>query len=82
MMRIKRSEKELVLALFAAEANGKSARYIENLRSTLRNKRAEKKAGRVEAAHKRWVTIKTNRANAVEDARTAVNLAGHDGLLS
>lgn len=59
-MRIKRSEKQLVLALMKAETERKSERYISNLRTTLANKRAEKKAGRIKAAHKRWVTRKAN----------------------
>jgi len=56
----KRSEKELTVALEAAKANGKSERHIRNLTSALARKQAEKKAGRIEAAHKRWATRKAN----------------------
>lgn len=59
---VKRTEKQLVLAVFKAEMESKSEVYISNLRKTLARKRDEKKTGRILAAHKRWATIKANRA--------------------
>lgn len=64
---VKRSERELVMALFNAEAKG-LVKHADSLRKTLARKRDEKKAGRILAAHKRWATIKANRAKAQEAA--------------
>lgn len=62
----KRSERELMNAVEDAKARNLSPRRISNLQATLDRKRAEKKAGRIEAAHKRWATRKTNIAARTE----------------
>lgn len=61
-MRCKRSEATLVAEIERARALGHSEARIHTLESTLRNKREDKKTSRILAAHKRWMTIKSNRA--------------------
>lgn len=56
----KRSEAQLAAAIETSKLKGHSARHIRNLEAALARKQAEKKAGRVEAAHKRWATRKAN----------------------
>lgn len=68
LVPVKRSEGQLRLAIVAAREKGVKASHIVNLEKTLERKLAEKKTGRILAAHKRWATIKTNRAAVVEAA--------------